>query len=143
MLFRSEVRWGAGLTLYAAGQHSEELRGLNTVGDALLDANADLTPHQLYEISAQVELPGPAAALSTLSGGQRTRLSLARLNVTQAQVMVLDEPTNHLDIRMIGALEEVLLAYPGTVLLASHDRRLLERVAVREWRVQGGQVTEV
>ena len=140
---RGEVRWGAGLTLYAAGQHSEELRGLNTVGDALLDANADLTPHQLYEISAQVELPGPAASLSTLSGGQRTRLSLARLNVTQAQVMVLDEPTNHLDIRMIGALEEVLLAYPGTVLLASHDRRLLERVAMREWRVQGGQVTEV
>lgn len=138
-----EVRWGAGLTRYAAGQQGEELSGLETVGDALLDANARLTPHQLHEVAAQLWLPGPAAALGSLSGGQRTRLSLARLSVTRAQLLVLDEPTNHLDIHMIEALEAVLLAFPGTVLFASHDRTLVQRVATRVWRVGGGGVAEV
>ncbi|MFC6750459.1 ATP-binding cassette domain-containing protein [Deinococcus aquaticus] len=80
--------------------------------------------------------------LSGLSGGQRTRLSLARLSVTRAQVLLLDEPTNHLDVRAIEALEALLLDFPGTVLLASHDRRLVGRVATREWRVGGGGVRE-
>ncbi|CAM3962959.1 ABC-F family ATP-binding cassette domain-containing protein [Deinococcus marmoris] len=140
-----ELRWGPGLTVYAAGQHGEELSGLSTVGSALLDANPDLTPHQLHEIAAGLDLPGgPAFALSGLSGGQRTRLSLARLSVTRAQVLVLDEPTNHLDIRAIEALEDMLLDFPGTVLLASHDRTLIGRVATRVWVVEGGKVqTEI
>ncbi|BDP41146.1 ABC transporter ATP-binding protein [Deinococcus aetherius] len=138
-----EVRRGQGLTVYAAGQHGEELAGLETVGDALLAANPALTPHQLHEVGAQVGLPGgPAFPLAGLSGGQRTRLSLARLGVTRAQLLVLDEPTNHLDIRAIEALEALLLAFPGTVLLASHDRTLVGRVATRVWDVRGGRVTE-
>ncbi|WP_216323479.1 ABC-F family ATP-binding cassette domain-containing protein [Deinococcus aestuarii] len=138
-----EVRRGQGLTVYAAGQHGEELAGLETVGDALLNANPALTPHQLHEVGAQVGLPGgPAFPLAGLSGGQRTRLSLARLGVTRAQLLVLDEPTNHLDVRAIEALEALLLAFPGTVLLASHDRALVGRVATRVWDVRGGGVTE-
>lgn len=140
---QGEVKWGAGLTLYVTGQHGEELAKLDTVGDALLDANPALTPHQLWEVAAQVQLPGPTSPLSSLSGGQRTRLSLARLSVTRAQVLVLDEPTNHLDIRMIEALEALLLGFPGTLLLASHDRRLVERLATRVWAVGNGQVTEI
>ncbi|GGM02784.1 ABC-F family ATP-binding cassette domain-containing protein [Deinococcus aerophilus] len=138
------VRWGPGLSVYAAGQHAEELSGLRTVADALLDANPDLTPHQLHEVAAGLELPGgPAFALADLSGGQRTRLSLARLSVTRAQVLVLDEPTNHLDLRAIEALETLLLGFPGTVLLASHDRALTGRVATRIWEVGRGEVQEV
>ncbi|THF86354.1 ABC-F family ATP-binding cassette domain-containing protein [Deinococcus sp. KSM4-11] len=137
-----EVRWGMGLTRYVAGQHGEELAGLDTVADALLDANPLLTPHQLHEVAAQLQLPGPAFRLEGLSGGQRTRLSLARLSVTRAQLLVLDEPTNHLDIRMIEALEGVLLAFPGTVLFASHDRTLVKRVATRVWRVGGSGVED-
>ncbi|MDL2343195.1 ABC-F family ATP-binding cassette domain-containing protein [Deinococcus sp. MIMF12] len=138
-----EVRWGQGLSFYAAGQHGEELADLPTVGDALLAANPVLTPHQLHEVAAQVGLPGgPSFPVAGLSGGQRTRLSLARLNVTRAQVLVLDEPTNHLDVRAIEALEALLLAFPGTVLLASHDRALVGRVATRVWDVGAGGVRE-
>lgn len=137
-----EVKWGPGMTFYVAGQQGEELRELKTVGDALLDANPDLTPHQLHEVAAQVQLPAPSFPLAGLSGGQRTRLSLARLSVTRAQVLVLDEPTNHLDIRMIEALESLLVHFPGTVLLASHDRTLIERVATRVWEVGEGKVCE-
>ncbi|GGN35801.1 ABC-F family ATP-binding cassette domain-containing protein [Deinococcus daejeonensis] len=138
-----EVTWGAGLTVSLIGQHGEELLGLCTVGDALRDANPLLTPHQLHEVAAALEVPGgPAFPLAGLSGGQRTRLSLARLRVTRSQVLLLDEPTNHLDVRAIEALEALLLDFTGTVLLASHDRRLVERVATREWRVGGGGVQE-
>ncbi|GGB50753.1 ABC-F family ATP-binding cassette domain-containing protein [Deinococcus soli (ex Cha et al. 2016)] len=137
------VTWGAGLTVSRIGQHGEELLGLGTVGDALLDANPLLTPHQLHEVAAALEVPGgPAFPPSGLSGGQRTRLSLARLRVTRAQVLLLDEPTNHLDVRAIEALEALLLDFTGTVLLASHDRRLVQRVATREWRVGNGRVQE-
>lgn len=138
--YSGEVKWGAGLTRYVAGQQGEELRDLPSVGDALLSANPDLSPHQLWEVAAQVGLPGPGFALADLSGGQRTRLSLARLSVTRAQVLVLDEPTNHLDIRMIEALESLLQTFPGTVLMASHDRRLVQQVATSLWEVRDGQV---
>ena len=127
-----EVRLGRGLGVYWAGQHGEELAGLPTLEAALLDANPALTRHQLYEVAAQVGLPPePGFTVAALSGGQRTRLTLARLGVTRAQLLVLDEPTNHLDIRAIEALEGLLLAFPGTLLFASHDRRLLEQVATR------------
>ena len=137
------VRWGAGLRLYVAGQRGEELAGLGTLGEALLDANPQLTAHELYEITAQLLLPAPSTLVTHLSGGQRTRLSLARLSVTRAQVLLLDEPTNHLDAQTVDVLEDVLREYPGTILLATHDRRLIGQVATRVWQVAGGGVEEV
>jgi len=73
----------------------------------------------------------PARANSpvrTLSGGERNRLLLARLFARPANVLVLDEPTNDLDIETLDLLEEMLIDYPGTVFLVSHDRRFLDRV---------------
>ena len=135
------VQLGTGLQVYVAGQGSEELTTLPTLQDALLDANSWLTPHQLYEIAAQVGLPpDPAFPVADLSGGQRTRLTLARLGVTRAGLLVLDEPTNHLDLNAVEALEDLLRRFPGTVLLATHDRRLRERVATRVWDVGSGGV---
>jgi ATPase subunit of ABC transporter with duplicated ATPase domains len=134
---------GQGLSVAWAGQHGEELAGLHTLKDALLDANPALTPHQLYQVAAALGLPSdPATPVAALSGGQRTRLSLARLSVTRAHLLLLDEPTNHLDLRAITALEDVLLRFPGTLLFASHDRRLVERVATRRVWVEGGRVSE-
>jgi len=143
---QGQLRLGHGLApgsgVAWAGQHGEELQGLITLRDALLAANPLLTPHQLYEVTAALGLPtDPATPVASLSGGQRTRLSLARLKVTRAQFLLLDEPTNHLDLRAIEALEEVLLAFRGTLLFASHDRRLTERVAGRTLRVDQGTVS--
>ena len=79
---------------------------------------------------------------SSLSPGERTRASLALLQATGVNLLVLDEPTNHLDLPAIEQLEEALDAYQGTLVLVSHDRRLLEAVHVtRILRVAGGQVT--
>ncbi len=68
------------------------------------------------------------AKVSSLSGGERNRLLLARLFALPANVLVLDEPTNDLDIDTLELLEELLANYPGTVFLVSHDRRFVDNV---------------
>jgi ATPase subunit of ABC transporter with duplicated ATPase domains len=66
-----------------------------------------------------------------LSGGEQVRCMLARMMLTGANVLLLDEPTNHLDLEAITALNNGLTAFPGTVLLISHDHQLLQTVANR------------
>ena len=79
----------------------------------------------------------------TLSPGERTRAALALLQARGVNVLVLDEPTNHLDLPAIEQLEEALAAYEGTLLLVTHDRRMLEAVhTTRRLEVVDGQVTE-
>lgn len=82
----------------------------------------------------------PAGALSP---GERTRAGLALLQARGVNVLVLDEPTNHLDLAAIEQLEQALDSYDGTLLLVTHDRRMLETVRLdRQWRVEAGRVTE-
>ncbi len=78
-----------------------------------------------------------------LSPGERTRAGLALLQARGVNLLVLDEPTNHLDLEAIEQLEQALEQYPGTLLLVTHDRRMLERVRLdRRWHVEAGQVVE-
>ncbi len=88
----------------------------------------------------------PARANSpvrSLSGGERNRLLLARLFARPANLLVLDEPTNDLDIETLDLLEELLIDYPGTVLLVSHDRRFIDRVVTQSLVAEGdGRWTE-
>ncbi|WP_289017907.1 ABC-F family ATP-binding cassette domain-containing protein [uncultured Ornithinimicrobium sp.] len=81
---------------------------------------------------------------STLSPGERTRAALALLQARGVNLLVLDEPTNHLDLPAIEQLEQALESFDGTLLLVTHDRRMLETVRLtRRWEVDGGAVTEV
>jgi ATP-binding cassette subfamily F protein 3 len=79
--------------------------------------------------------------VSTLSGGERGRLALAKLSLDGANFLLLDEPTNHLDIASQEILQEVLAAYTGTILLVSHDRYLIDALATQVWDVQPGGMT--
>jgi ATPase subunit of ABC transporter with duplicated ATPase domains len=81
---------------------------------------------------------------ASLSPGERTRAALALLQARGVNLLVLDEPTNHLDLPAIEQLEQALDSFEGTILLVTHDRRMLETVRLsRRWHVEGGQVTEV
>ena len=77
------------------------------------------------------------AKVGSLSGGERARLLLAKLFARQSNVLVLDEPTNDLDVETLDLLQDVLAEYPGTVLLVSHDRDFLDRVAGRTVAMEG------
>jgi ATPase subunit of ABC transporter with duplicated ATPase domains len=94
----------------------------------------ELTPAQLLE-----QLGFPNALLSTpirdLSGGQRRRLQLLMILLDEPNVLVLDEPTNDLDTDMLAAMEDLLDSWPGTLLVATHDRYLLERVTDQQYAV--------
>ena len=83
----------------------------------------------------------PAASLSP---GERTRAALALLQAREVNLLVLDEPTNHLDLPAIEQLEQAVDSFTGTVLLVTHDRRMLETVrATRRWNVERGGLTEL
>jgi len=75
-----------------------------------------------------------------LSGGERRRLSLAILVNSGTNVLILDEPTNHLDLESREALEDALRGFPGTVLLVSHDRALLDAVGARTVAIEDGKL---
>lgn len=75
-----------------------------------------------------------------LSGGERARLALAILQLKGANFLVLDEPTNHLDITAQETLQEALEQYDGTILLVSHDRYLINRLATQIWHIEGGRL---
>jgi ATP-binding cassette subfamily F protein 3 len=133
------VARGAGLTQFYLSQHGDELLQFATLEEALRAAQPAVRRQDMYHLLGRLGLPNdPSFRVAALSGGQRTRLSLARLSITRASLLVLDEPTNHLDIRMVEALEKLLSAYTGAVLLASHDRRLVQAVADRTLRLGEG-----
>ena len=73
--------------------------------------------------------------VSTLSGGERGRLALAKLSLTDANLLLLDEPTNHLDIPSQEVLQEVLAEFQGTILLVSHDRYLIDALGTQIWDI--------
>jgi ATPase subunit of ABC transporter with duplicated ATPase domains len=116
----------------------------------LLDAFASRVPGQAPEetrtLLAKFGLKGDHVlrSASSLSPGERTRAALALLQARGVNLLVLDEPTNHLDLPAIEQLEAALDGYPGTFLLVTHDRRMLESVSVtRRLVVSDGQVAEV
>ncbi len=101
-----------------------------------------------YEQDTQIDkicngLGIPAAmreqAFAQLSGGEKTRVNLARLLLEKTDILLLDEPTNHLDLKSVEWLEEYLLKFKGTVLTISHDRFFLDRVVQRIIEIQAGK----
>ncbi|MGI6071216.1 MAG: ABC-F family ATP-binding cassette domain-containing protein [Blautia sp.] len=78
--------------------------------------------------------------VSTLSGGQKTRVALGRLLLSRPDILLLDEPTNHLDMDSISWLETYLLNYPGAVLIVSHDRYFLDRVVTKVVEIDQGEL---
>ncbi|WP_229400426.1 ABC-F family ATP-binding cassette domain-containing protein [Micromonospora okii] len=127
----------------------DQARGLFLGGQPLLDAFRlavpELSPADARTLLAKFGLRAdhvlrPAASLSP---GERTRAALALLQGRGVNLLVLDEPTNHLDLPAIEQLESALAGYPGTLLLVTHDRRMLDAVTVnRRVRVADGRISE-
>jgi ATP-binding cassette, subfamily F, member 3 len=127
-----KLRTGHNVELGYLSQHTEELGNQGTVLEVAQRATG-LTPGKARALlgrflfsGAEVEKP-----VSELSGGERRRLSLAILVQSNSNLLILDEPTNHLDLESREALEDALKVFPGSLLLVSHDRALLDAVGTR------------
>ena len=106
----------------------------------------ELSPAEVRTLLAKFGLKADhvVRAAAELSPGERTRAALALLQARGVNLLVLDEPTNHLDLPAIEQLEQALESYDGTLLLVTHDRRMLETVRTdRRWHVAEGQLTEL
>ena len=137
-----EVPLGASLKIGYLAQAHDTLNTDNTVLDELLrykEMEVGLARSHL----AQYLFRGEDAfkPVSALSGGERGRLALAILALEGANLLLLDEPTNHLDIPAQEALQEVLESFAGTVLLVSHDRYLIDRLATQIWVLRNGRLS--
>ena len=127
------IEMGYNVRLGYYDQENQNLSPQNTVLDELWSAYPQLTELEVRNTLAQFRFTGDDVFLrvSELSGGERARLTLSKLTLMQTNLLVLDEPTNHLDIASREALEEALDAYEGTVVIVSHDRYFIEKLATR------------
>jgi len=133
-LVAGKLSTGHNVKLAYLSQHAEELSAgtARTVLEATQRATG-LTPAKARALLGRFLFSGEEAEkpLAALSGGERRRLSLAMLVQSGANVLVLDEPTNHLDLESREALEQALSEFPGSLLLVSHDRALLDALGTR------------
>jgi ATP-binding cassette subfamily F protein 3 len=137
-----KVRMGHNVTASYFSQHEEELPSNSTVLEAMA-AGTPLNQNQARTLLGKFLFSGDTVErkVSVLSGGERRRLSLARLVASGANFLVLDEPTNHLDVESREALEDAIEAYDGTVLFVSHDRALIDAVATHTLALEDQALT--
>ncbi|MFE0801008.1 ABC-F family ATP-binding cassette domain-containing protein [Streptomyces sp. NPDC058812] len=136
---------GSGVLLGEVDQARKLFYGPESLLDAFRSATPDTEPAEIRTLLAKFALKADHVMrpASTLSPGERTRAALALLQGRGVNLLILDEPTNHLDLPAIEQLESALDAYEGTLLLITHDRRMLDAVHVtRRLEVTDGKVTE-
>jgi ATPase subunit of ABC transporter with duplicated ATPase domains len=135
---------GPGVVVGEVDQARDLFLGSEPLISAFGTAAPDMTPADIRTLLAKFGLRAAHVLrpAGTLSPGERTRAALALLQARGVNLLVLDEPTNHLDLPAIEQLESALAAYPGTLLLVTHDRRMLDAVATsRRIEVAEGRVT--
>lgn len=131
--FEGEIKFGTNVI---TGYYEQEFKSLNaekTVIDEIWDENPYLTQTEVRTLLASFLFKEEDVfkTISTLSGGEKARLSLLKLILSKANFLLMDEPTNHLDLKAKEVLEEALLDYTGTLLFVSHDRYFIDKIATK------------
>ncbi len=136
------VRWGARVK---TGYYSQTLAQLDPSMSVLTEVQQirAMSEEEARSFLGRFLFSGDDVfkTVSVLSGGEKSRVALARLILEEPNVLILDEPTNHLDITSRDALEGVLAEFSGTLLFVSHDRYLIDSVAEQLWVVRDGTLT--
>jgi len=136
------VKTGPRVTMRYYDQHLADLDPTKTVLTELQDAFG-LPEETLRTFLGRLLFSGDDAfkTIRSLSGGEKSRVALAKLMLDDAGLLLLDEPTNHLDIPAQEMLEEALQDFEGTIVFVSHDRYFIDAIATRLWVIDDGAVT--
>ena len=137
-----EVTIGAGVTMSYYDQEQQELNEENTLFEELQNTYSDLNNTKVRNVLAAFLFTKDDAfkKIKSLSGGERGRISLAKLMLSGANFLVLDEPTNHLDMDSKDILENAIKSYSGTVFYVSHDRYFINQTATRILELRDGHL---
>ncbi|MFD2369632.1 ABC-F family ATP-binding cassette domain-containing protein [Brevibacillus sp. GCM10020057] len=140
---KGDVRFGSNVTIGYYDQEHRNLNLSNTVLGEIWDEYPQMPEKDVRTLLGNFLFSGDDVQkrISDLSGGERARVSLAKLMLKQANFLIFDEPTNHLDIYSKEVLENALYDYPGTILFVSHDRYFLNKIATRVLELSPGGVT--
>ncbi len=127
---------------FFAQHQADTLDTRDTILDSLRAVARGQTETELRSLAGAFLFKGDDVfkPIGVLSGGERSRVALARTMLTPANFLILDEPTNHLDMASIAVLVEALKQYSGTFVVVSHDRHFLDQIATKVWRVEAGDV---
>ncbi|KZE48436.1 multidrug ABC transporter ATP-binding protein [Brevibacillus parabrevis] len=138
-----DVHFGSNVTIGYYDQEHRNLNERNTVLGEIWDEYPNMLEKDVRTLLGNFLFSGDDVQkkISDLSGGERARVSLAKLMLKQANFLIFDEPTNHLDIFSKEVLENALYDYPGTILFVSHDRYFLNKIASRVLELTGNGVT--
>ena len=139
-----EVRLGHNVILSYFGQHqAQELSGELTVLDTVYHGSEDMTMTRVRSLLGAFLFTGDEVdkKVQVLSGGEKSRVALARMLVEPANLMLLDEPTNHLDIRSQEVLQEAMAQYEGTIIVVSHNRFFANSFVNKVLEIRDGRAT--
>jgi ATP-binding cassette subfamily F protein 3 len=142
--FSGEFQFGANVTIGYYDQEQADLTSNKCVLDELWDEYPQKTEKEIRTILGNFLFSGDDVMknVSSLSGGEKARLALAKLMMQKANFLILDEPTNHLDLDSKEVLENALIDYPGTILFVSHDRYFINRIATKVFELSKDGITE-
>src|SRR5262249_6405004 len=143
--FTGDRRWGHNVDESFYAQHQLEALNINdTILDEMKNAGSQKTELELRTILGCFLFSGDDAdkKIKVLSGGEKARVALAKTIISKANFLMLDEPTDHLDMHTVDLLIEALNKYEGSIILVSHDRYFVSKVANRIWEIDNYQIKD-
>ena len=143
--FEGERIWGHNVQESFYAQHQlEALNGNNDVLEEMKEARSGKNDLELRSLLGAFLFSGESVEkkIKVLSGGEKARVALAKTIASKANFLMLDEPTNHLDIHSVDLLAESLIKYEGSIVLVSHDRYFVSKLANKIWEIDEHQIVE-
>jgi ATP-binding cassette subfamily F protein 3 len=143
--FEGQREWGHNVDESFYAQHQlEVLNPENDLVEEMQEARSGKNDLELRSLLGAFLFSGDAVdkKIKVLSGGEKARVALAKTIASKANFLMLDEPTNHLDIHSVDLLVEALNKYEGTIILVSHDRYFISRIANKIWEIEDHKIRE-
>ena len=139
-----EIKVGGNIKTAFYSQTQEDFSQNTSILNFIWNQHSSLTQTEVRKALALFLFKGEEVEKSilSLSGGEKARLALLQIMLSQSNFLILDEPTNHLDINAREALENALMEYDGTLFIVSHDRYFMNKLATKIYRLEASGVTE-